>query len=102
MTYSHPKTYRLIALVTAMGLPLSAPALNTVTITTSSLSPDCLAYRVVGICYWLYCTNFGCQVKTSPKVRHYVPDAVVSSWRFEWGFEKVFQNASNKKGPTFR
>lgn len=80
MPHSHSKAYRLIALAAAMGLPLSAPALNTVTITTSSLSPDCLAYRVVGICYWLYCTNFGCQVKTSPKVRHYVPDAVVSSY----------------------
>jgi integrating conjugative element protein (TIGR03756 family) len=35
---------------------------------------------VVGICYWLYCTPFGCSVRTSVKVRHYVPDAVVSSY----------------------
>nr|WP_310062854.1 TIGR03756 family integrating conjugative element protein [Pseudomonas synxantha] len=63
-----------------MGLPISAPALNSAIITTSSLSPDCLAYRIVGVCYWLYCTSFGCKVRTSPKVRHYVPDAVVSSY----------------------
>lgn len=58
----------------------SSFALNTVTIMSSVLSPDCLEYRVVGICYWLRCTNFGCSVETSVKVRHYVPDAVVSSY----------------------
>ena len=29
-------------------------ALNTATIVGSVASPDCLEYRVVGICYWLY------------------------------------------------
>lgn len=58
----------------------SSFALNTATIMSSVLSPDCLEYRVVGICYWLRCTNFGCSVETSVKVRHYVPDAVVSSY----------------------
>ncbi|ERI26690.1 TraU domain protein [Burkholderia cenocepacia BC7] len=46
----------------------------------STLSPDCLEYRVTGICYWLYCTWTGCTVRTSVKVRHYIPDAVVSSY----------------------
>src|SRR3546814_8164501 len=54
--------------------------MDTATIVSSALSPDCLEYRVVGICYWLYCTPFGCSVRTSVKVRHYVPDAVVSSY----------------------
>ncbi|WP_191833850.1 TIGR03756 family integrating conjugative element protein [Pseudomonas fluorescens] len=58
----------------------SSFALNTSTIASSTVSPDCLEYRVVGICYWLRCTNFGCSVETSVKVRHYVPDAVVSSY----------------------
>lgn len=58
----------------------SATALNTATVTQSVLSPDCLEFRVAGICYWLYCTWTGCTVKTSVKVRHYVPDAVVSSY----------------------
>uniref|UniRef100_UPI003FD89C79 TIGR03756 family integrating conjugative element protein n=1 Tax=Pseudomonas caspiana TaxID=1451454 RepID=UPI003FD89C79 len=55
-------------------------ALNTATIVGSVASPDCLEYRVVGICYWLYCTVSGCTVRTSVKVRHYIPDAVVSSY----------------------
>lgn len=67
----------------ASALLLSATgsyALNTATIVGSVASPDCLEYRVVGICYWLYCTLGGCTVRTSVKVRHYVPDAVVSSY----------------------
>ena len=58
----------------------SSYAINTGTIVASTLSPDCLEYRVVGICYWLYCTWTGCTVRTSVKVRHYAPDAVVSSY----------------------
>lgn len=57
-----------------------AAALDTATIAASALSPDCLEYRVVGICYWLRCGTFGCSVRTSVKIRHYVPDAVASSY----------------------
>lgn len=55
-------------------------ALNTATIIAAALSPDCLEYRISGICYWLYCTPFGCSVRTSVRVSHYIPDAVVSSY----------------------
>ncbi|QVX40734.1 TIGR03756 family integrating conjugative element protein (plasmid) [Ralstonia solanacearum] len=58
----------------------SVLAVDTATITASALSPDCLAYRVVGICYWLSCSWSGCTVHTSVKVRHYIPEAVVSSY----------------------
>src|SRR5687768_17415844 len=65
-------------------LPLCATtsslAVDTSSIMSSTLSPDCLDYRVVGICSWLQCTPFGCDVRTSVKVRHFVPDAVVSSY----------------------
>lgn len=73
---------RLRAGIATILLTMGAPsfALNTATITSSMLSPDCLEYKVVGICFWLFCTNFGCSVETSVKVRHYVPDAVVSSY----------------------
>jgi len=65
-----------------LALPYStlSLALNTAAIVPTVSSPDCLEYQVVGVCYWLRCTNFGCNVKTSAKVRHYVPDAVVSSY----------------------
>ncbi|MFG1304659.1 TIGR03756 family integrating conjugative element protein [Xanthobacter autotrophicus] len=63
-----------------MASATSAFALDSATIAASALSPDCLAYRVVGICYWLNCDFSGCSVRTSVKIRHYVPDAVVSSY----------------------
>ena len=55
-------------------------ALDSGSITSSVLSPGCLDYRVVGICFWLLCTPFGCTVKTSMKVRHFIPELVVSSY----------------------
>ncbi|WP_338523626.1 TIGR03756 family integrating conjugative element protein [Pseudomonas batumici] len=68
--------------VVLLALPYStlSLALDTATIVPSVSSPSCLEYQVVGVCYWLRCTPFGCSVKTSAKVRHYVPDAVVSSY----------------------
>jgi integrating conjugative element protein (TIGR03756 family) len=63
-----------------MSMSVSASALDTATIVGSAMSPDCLSYRIQGICYWLYCTLTGCSVRTSVKVRHYVPDAVVSAY----------------------
>lgn len=76
------RSHRLRAGIAAILLTTGTPslALDTVTITSSALSPDCLEYRVVGICFWLLCTYFSCSVETSVKVRHYVPDAVVSSY----------------------
>lgn len=55
-------------------------AIGTGAITSSILSPDCLAYRVVGICFWLHCSIYECEIRTSAKIEHYVPDAVVSSY----------------------
>jgi len=63
MTYL-PRRLRLSA---ATLLFATAPsfALNTATIISSAASPDCLEYRVVGICYWLYCTITGCTVRAT-------------------------------------
>lgn len=70
-----------VSLALICNLPFSASAsINSAAIVASSLSPQCLEYKVVGICYWLLCSTFGCKVKTSTKVRHYVPDAVVSAY----------------------
>lgn len=78
---------RLRTLLTAVLLSTSLSTyaidtpLNTVTIITSAASLNCLEYRVVGICYWLHCSIGGCKVRTSVKVRHYIPEAVVSSYQ---------------------
>lgn len=78
----HTLRHKLRAATAAVlfGTAHPAFAIDSTTIASSSLSPDCLEYRVVGICYWLFCTYFSCDVETSVRVRHYVPDAVVSSY----------------------
>jgi len=63
-----------------LGGAASAFALSTSSVVSSVPSTDCLEYRVVGVCYWLFCVYNSCSVRTSTKVRHYVPDAVVSSY----------------------
>lgn len=71
---------RRSVLLALVSLPTAALALDTASIAGSTASPNCLDYRVVGICYWLLCTPAGCRVRKSTKVRHYIPDAVVSSY----------------------
>ena len=40
--------------------------------------PQCLNYKVTGACFWLKCVLFKCSVKSSIKISHFIPDAVVS------------------------
>ncbi|EEZ3328992.1 TIGR03756 family integrating conjugative element protein, partial [Escherichia coli] len=70
----------LAAAIAACASFSTSAAINSAAIISSSLSPDCLEYKVVGICYWLFCTPYGCKVRTSTKVRHYIPDVVVSAY----------------------
>ena len=60
--------------------PVMAGSLNSLQIVQSALSPSCMEYKITGMCYWLFCTLYGCTVKTAVKVRHYIPDAVVSAY----------------------
>jgi integrating conjugative element protein, PFL_4710 family len=55
-------------------------SLNTASIMASSASTSCLDYKVVGTCFWLFCTKFGCKIRTSTKIKHYIPEVVVSSY----------------------
>ena len=43
--------------------------------------PQCLHYRVFGLCYWLVCDGAICNIHSTLKVEHYLPDAVVSVYR---------------------
>lgn len=69
---------QLISMLLCAVFPLRA--ITTPEIAASALTPDCVNYRVVGLCYWLYCTPFGCTVRTSVKVSHFRPDLVVSAY----------------------
>lgn len=72
-----------VALTIGMASMTTAPqarALTTPEIIESSLSTSCLEYQVIGFCAWLYCTPYGCTVRTSTRVKHYIPELVVSSY----------------------
>ncbi|EPT9138812.1 TPA: TIGR03756 family integrating conjugative element protein [Klebsiella michiganensis] len=73
-------TRRLYYLHLSLLIAFPCAAITTVEIATSALSPDCVHYRVVGLCYWLYCSPFGCTVRTSVKVSHFRPDLVISAY----------------------
>ena len=72
----NPRTALAALLLSAAN----AQALDTATIAAATASTDCLDYRIAGMCFWLNCHLSGCSVRTSVKVRHYIPDAVVSSY----------------------
>lgn len=58
-------------------------SLNTASIMASRASTSCLDYKVVGTCFWLFCTKFGCKIRTSTKIKHYIPEVVVSSYNHQ-------------------
>lgn len=47
---------------------------------------DCFDWEVLGICFWLKCTLFSCDIEESVRVGHYIPDLVVASYTYqtEW------------------
>lgn len=47
---------------------------------TASAAPSCASWRPSGTCFWLRCGFWGCRVRTSLRVSHYSPDAVVSAF----------------------
>jgi integrating conjugative element protein (TIGR03756 family) len=73
-------TVAVALVLTAATAPLTLAALSTAQIVASAMTPACIQWRVSGICYWLLCTPFGCSVKTSVKVTHNLPEAVVSTY----------------------
>lgn len=62
---------------------VKADSLTTFEITQSTLSaiPHCLHYKITGTCFWQSCDNGICSITATPKVDHYLPDAVVSVYR---------------------
>ncbi|EPF3811049.1 TIGR03756 family integrating conjugative element protein [Klebsiella aerogenes] len=71
---------RRLFFIPILCLSSFAQAITTPEIAVSALSPECVHYQIVGVCYWLFCSPFGCSVRTSVKVRHFRPDLVVSAY----------------------
>ncbi|HEX7635290.1 MAG TPA: TraU family protein [Noviherbaspirillum sp.] len=72
---------RLMAIAMAASFCSGAAAGTTtaeIFTNTAKGLPQCLNYRVTGACFWLKCVYIKCSVRTSLKISHFVPDAVVS------------------------
>lgn len=85
-----PKLTAYSALVCMLSLSISesataieASSINSATIMTSTVSPSCADWSVVGACFWLKCTYWKCSVKTSAKVHHFIPEMVVSVYNHD-------------------
>lgn len=79
-TPPHPVRPQRYGFLSLGALSLPALALDTVSLTQSALSPSCLDYQVIGLCFWLSCSPFGCDIETSIRVQHFNPELVVSSY----------------------
>jgi len=49
-------------------------------IITASSSLSCIDWRISGVCFFLFCTTFGCSIETSIQVTHFNPDLVVTAY----------------------
>lgn len=67
---------------TAMAPKPAQASTTTVEIVTNTIAayPSCLGYELKGACFWLWCTLYYCEIRTSIRIAHYVPDAVVSTY----------------------
>ncbi len=70
----------VILLLTPVGSYSGTITTAEIVAQTTSAALTCMRWMPVGICFWLHCTLTGCSVRTSVKVGHYQPDAVVSSY----------------------
>ncbi len=74
------RTIILVLLFFTNAGAVNAKTFSAANLASSALSTDCLDYCVDGVCFWLVCGFWGCNVKTTPHINHNLPDFVVSSY----------------------
>ncbi len=55
---------------------------------TPATAEECSQFRVVGVCIWIVCTVFGCDIDVTIKYGHFNPDVIVSVTN-EQGVDRV-------------
>ncbi len=80
MTGLRTRRYAGALLLCTATVSVADASLNTAQIVVGAVSQSCISWRVSGICYWLHCSWSGCRVRTSVKVSHFIPEAVVSTY----------------------
>ena len=71
---------------------------------TSTAALSCMQWTPIGVCFWLLCSTYSCEVKTSIKVGHYNPDLVVSAYNElganPWGDMRSLLGSIQKSAAT--
>ncbi len=83
--HSRLKKFGMVLMLTVVLAPVAVASVNTAQIVASAASVSCISWRVKGLCYWLLCSPWGCKVRTSIKVEHFIPQAVVSVYNAPGG-----------------
>lgn len=71
---------RLLASLLLLALPASALNTGAIVSATYAGAASCLNIRLIGLCFWLVCDGFWCDIEVSPKWGSYHPDAVVPAY----------------------
>lgn len=74
---------RVMAGIVVAMLCLAGPVqaqFTTADVTKASVNPDCVDWKIKGVCLKLKCGFFGCYVITVPWVEHRLPDLVVTTY----------------------
>ncbi len=71
-------------IVLMLSLSLSRPAaageISTEEIIANGTNIACMEWRFSGVCFFLVCTGYTCEIETSIQVSHFSPDLVVTSY----------------------
>lgn len=76
---------RVLAISFSLSLTLSpashaVDSIDGVSIVEKTIACDeCVDWQFVGMCFWLKCSFFSCDVEESPKIHQFVPDLVVAT-----------------------
>lgn len=68
------------AMVAAITAATVQAELTTGDIVANAYCPDCIQFTPSGICIWMTCTPWGCDIDYSLRVTHFIPEAVVTSY----------------------
>lgn len=72
----------LLSLVACLGSQANDDTVSTVDILEEALDFACMSHEIIGGCLWLSCDIDGCDIKSSIKVKHNLPELVVTSYPY--------------------
>ncbi len=77
-------TWLVIAVIhtqlAANAVAAEGDTITSTEILSQTINFSCMQWRPVGACLWMTCSPFGCDFDWSVKVRHNLPEAVVSAY----------------------